>query len=151
MCFVVKYNSIFVEHSIYYGCNKLFMIKSLACAFLLLFTVILRAQIPNWVIYQTMVRDEHGKPLPYIAANFQFRVHDSTPLGNVIFAEIDSLKANSFGLVSVRLGADSLRRILNQTNSKKYLEVGIDLTGGTNFVEVGRCDELLLGPAYVTY
>ena len=69
----------------------------------LLFNVSI-AQIPNGLNFQTIVRDNTGKPLVSRNVNFKFSILQGGASGTLVYAEEHRALTNEFGLVNLLLG-----------------------------------------------
>lgn len=108
------------------------------CALLMLCSMA-TAQAPQQLNYQAIVRNTSGDPVANgTHVSFQFIIHNLTPAGDTVFREGDTATANQFGLVTVPIGASGGNlSIVNWSSGNKFLQVLIDATGGTNYVDMG--------------
>ncbi len=96
------------------------------------------AQAPQGINYQAIVRNTQGQPLAagsVISARFQ--IHDGSPQGLVVFQESVSLTTNQFGLITYVIGSTGNLATVNWANGSKYLQVQIDVNGGSNYTDMG--------------
>ena len=108
------------------------------------------AQLPQLMNYQAVVRSNtQGQPVSNTVVNFNFQIHDSIAGGNVVFSETDTVTTNQFGLASIQIGNSSSLVNVNWGTGNKYLQVEVDITGGTNFSDMGT-SQLLTVP-YAMY
>lgn len=115
---------------------------------LILVVQIASAQVPQLLNYQAIARNNSGEVLANDTINLEFKIHDGSPTGNVIFGEehLDII-TNQFGLFTVSIGngtsqINSIQSIVWGTNSK-YLEVKM------NGVSMGNSQ--LLSVPYALY
>ncbi|MDB5283900.1 MAG: large extracellular alpha-helical protein, partial [Bacteroidota bacterium] len=96
---------------------------------------------PYKMNYQAVVRDEGGKPL---TANqkvaVHFRVHAGSATGKVIYDETNTAVTNQFGLITLSIGDKNAPDKKNWAEGEKFLEVGIDPAGGTNYKNTGTTE-----------
>jgi len=104
----------------------------------LLFNLILMAQSPQQLNYQAVVRNAAGTPLSNgTLVGLQFQIHDSTATGTVIYRESSQATTNQFGLITYAIGTNASLAAIQWGVGQKWLQVLIDPTGGTNYVDMG--------------
>ena len=82
--------------------------KSLLCSSIILFAIATAlSQAPQKMNYQAVVRNSSGQPAQNQNVALRFKIHDLTPNGTVVFAEIQNDTTNQFGLVTVEIGSVS--------------------------------------------
>src|ERR1019366_5783976 len=69
--------------------------------------------------------------------SIEFQIHDSTATGTIIFQETASDTTNQFGLITHAIGTNSPLATIQWGAGQKWLQVLIDPTGGTNYVDMG--------------
>lgn len=95
------------------------------------------AQVPQLLNYQAVARDNSGNVLANTNVNLEFKIHDSSPTGNVLFGEEHlNVTTNQFGLFTVSIGSgtsqvNSIQSISWGINPK-YLEVKLNGTSMGN-------------------
>lgn len=98
----------------------------------------LHAQAPQAMNYQTVIRDASGNPLKdRNNISMRFQIHSDSATGPVVFQEIIQSNSNSFGLVNVAIGSKSSLSVVNWGSGPKYLQVEMDLNGGSSFTDMG--------------
>ena len=95
------------------------------------------------------MRNAQGQPLANALVNFQFQIQQGTSGGSVVFTETDTALTNQFGLATVQIGSSVSLASVSWGTGNQYLQVGIDITGGTNFVNMGTSQ--LLSVPYALY
>lgn len=98
------------------------------------------AQAPQSFSYQAIARNGNS-----ILANanigVQFLIRDISPTGTVIYSETNNLVTNPYGLFTAMIGIGSQQTgnfsNIDWANGGKFLQVKIDVTGGTNYVDLG--------------
>jgi hypothetical protein len=109
-----------------------------------------QAQAPQQMNYQAVVRDATGTPLTGGSnVTVRFKIHTTTPTGAVVFTETSTATTNQFGLITLTIGANSPLDSVNWANGAKYLQVEIDINGGSNFTDMGTTQ--LLSVPYALY
>jgi hypothetical protein len=127
--------------------------KKLLTLFLLVFSSVAFAQAPQAVDYQGIARDPLGNPLVNQALGIEFSIHQTSSTGLVVYEEQHFVSTNQFGLYSVKLGTGTPTTgtfsAVNWSTGLYFLEIGMDITGGTNFVAAGTSQ--LLSVPYALY
>lgn len=80
------------------------MIKLLSALSCILFPVVLSAQSPQGINYQAVARDVSGNPIATQTVSVEFKIHQTTAGGAVVYDETHSLTTNQFGLFSTIIG-----------------------------------------------
>lgn len=113
--------------------------KSLLFTALLLASILLStAQAPQQINYQAVVRNSTGATVPGgTVVGVQFKIHDGTATGSIIYTETTVDTANQFGLITHAIGSHASLAIVSWGSGPKWLEVLIDPAGGTNYVSMG--------------
>ena len=110
----------------------------------------LYSQAPKLLNYQAVVRNAQGNPVTNHKVNFEFVIHAGSVNGGAVFTESgDTATTNQFGLASVQIGLITNLGSVNWGNGNKYLQVEVDITGGTNFVDMGTTQ--LISVPYALY
>lgn len=129
--------------------------KKFLYLFLFLFAGIIsvNAQAPQAVDYQGIARDPLGNPLVNQALGIEFTIHQTSSTGLVVYEEQHFVSTNQFGLYSVKLGLGTPTTgtfsAINWSTGLYFLEIGMDITGGTNFAAAGTSQ--LLSVPYALY
>ncbi len=117
---------------------------------LLLFAAITFAQAPQLLNYQAVVRNAGGQPVTTGTVKLRFTIHDGTAGGATVFQEVQSATPNQFGLVTASIGSvNNNLATVNWGGGAKHLQVEIDITGGTNYTDMGTTQ--LLSVPYALY
>jgi hypothetical protein len=116
-------------------------IRSLLLYFLIFLGSIALAQSPQAFKYQAIARDASGFPLTDTEISLQIKIYTND--GNSIDRYIENhfVTTNSFGLVNLEIGngevvEGSLANVA-WGNGNQFIDVSIDVEGGTNFVHMG--------------
>ncbi|MBK9109590.1 MAG: hypothetical protein IPM92_14755 [Saprospiraceae bacterium] len=95
------------------------------------------AQVPQGLNFQTIVRDQSGKPHATKNVNFRFSVLQGGTGGQVVYSEEHRAVSNEFGLVNLLLGYGfPLSGRFDQINwsaGSFFLKTEIDPNGGINY------------------
>ena len=113
----------------------------------LLFTVILLsstlyAQIPpNAFNYSAVARDASGQAIATSTIGIQISILQSSTTGTSVYTENHFVNTDEFGLFNLVIGAGAVQSgsmaTIDWSNDNYYLKVGMDATGGTNFLTMG--------------
>lgn len=116
------------------------LLQMVLCVVLLL-PAIAFAQVPQGINYQAVTRTNSGTVLPNQNVGLRFTLHDATANGPVVYKETSNAATNQFGLFSVVVGSGTPVQGtfagINWAVGAKYLQVEIDVAGGTNYVSMG--------------
>ncbi|HLP53327.1 MAG TPA: hypothetical protein VK154_20705 [Chitinophagales bacterium] len=126
------------------------MIKSLFTGTIaLLWCAIVNAQAPALLNYQAVVRNTQGIPVANTTVSFLFKIHSGSINGAVVFTENDTAVTNQFGLATLQIGNNASLANVSWGSGSQYLQVEVDVAGGTNFTDMGNTQ--LLSVPYALY
>ena len=113
----------------------------LYCLFSLFAASLLVAQAPERFNYQAVVRDNGGNQVQNQNVSFKVSVLENGASGNVAYAETHSVSTNQFGLVTLPIGGGTLFSgnfsNIDWGANTHFLQVEIDVTGGSNYAMMG--------------
>jgi uncharacterized protein (TIGR02145 family) len=120
----------------------------------LLQTVVLKAQTPpNAFNYSAVARDAVGQPIATKTIGIQVDILKNSPTGTSQYSENHFVNTDAFGLFNLVIGAGAIQSgsmvTIDWSNDNYYLKVGMDATGGTNFLTMGTTQ--LLSVPYALY
>ncbi|WP_317896730.1 beta strand repeat-containing protein [Aurantibacillus circumpalustris] len=95
------------------------------------------AQSPYFINYQGTARLADGTPLESRTIRIQFSIRQTSSSGSIIATETQQLQTNALGLFSTQIGKTANLANINWQGNAHFLEVGIDTSGGSNFVILG--------------
>ena len=111
------------------------------------------AQLPKALNYQGIARDNQGNPMVSSQLGLKFSIHAGSASGSVIYAETQILQTNQFGLYNAQIGRGtpiiSTFSAIPWSSANQWLEVSIDINGGSNYVSAGTSE--LLAVPYAFY
>ena len=133
------------------------MKKHLLLVSALLFGAVLslQAQAPQAIQYQTIIRNAAGEVVMDQNVSLQLTIRQGSATGTPTYQETHSVTTNSFGLVNLQIGRGDTGATLNDFSGidwsmgPYYLEVGLDLTGGSSYTVMGTTQ--LLSVPYALY
>jgi hypothetical protein len=122
------------------------MKKSIFFLFILTLQLInLKAQVNKGINFQGVARNNYGVILANKIINLRLSIKTDSTNGITEYQEIKSITTNAIGLFSVVVGSKQDRHIIsignfeniNWSNTEKFLEVEVDLTGELYFSSLG--------------
>src|ERR1043165_6810985 len=115
--------------------------------------MIASAQAPAKFNYQGIARNAAGSPLASKALGLRLTIHDATSTGTVVYQETQSTTTNAYGLYNVIIGNGTIvsgtMAGVNWATGNKYIQVEIDVNGGTSYADLGASQ--LLSVPYAMY
>jgi len=120
----------------------------------LLLTLLVNAQTPpNAFNYSAVARNAAGQPIATTTIGIQITVLKSSPTGATQYSENHFVNTDAFGLFNLVIGAGAVQSgsmaTIDWSNDNYYLKVGMDATGGTNFLTMVTTQ--LLSVPYAMY
>ena len=122
------------------------MKKTILSLFLLsLYFTNLNAQINKGINFQGVARNSNGVILANKIIGLRLSIKNDSINGVIEYQEIKSITTNAIGLFSVVVGSKQDRNIIsignfeniNWSNTEKYLQVEVDITGELYFSSIG--------------
>ncbi|NPA44021.1 MAG: hypothetical protein GXO49_00650 [Chlorobi bacterium] len=128
------------------------MKKNFYTLILLLFTLGIFAQTPQAFKYQAIIRNGEGELVVNQNVGIQLSILEGSDSGNVVYTEAWDVQTNNFGLVTLSVGkgltSDDFASI-NWGTNLYYLQVAVDVSGGTDYTIMGASQ--LLSVPYALY
>jgi uncharacterized protein (TIGR02145 family) len=132
----------------------IFMKKIPTLLLLVVVAITTNAQTPPEAFnYSAVARDANSNPIANSTIGIQMSILMGSPTGNTVYQENHLVDTDDFGLFNLIVGGGS---IINGTIADidwsaddYYLQVGMDATGGTNFLTMGSTQ--LLSVPYALY
>jgi hypothetical protein len=117
----------------------------LSLLMLTLYFTNLNAQINKGINFQGVARNSNGIILANKIVNLRLSIKTDSVNGAIEYQEIKSITTNTIGLFSVVVGSKQDRNIIsignfeniNWSNTEKYLQVEVDITGELYFSSIG--------------
>ncbi len=116
---------------------KLFFV--FACV-IMLGSTSLYAQVPQAFSYQAVARDASGEIKANADIRVQVRILQGSENGAVLYTETHSVQTSEIGSFSLEIGRGNSENTFSEIdwlNGPHYLAMGVDLEGGSNYVDVG--------------
>lgn len=137
---------------------KKFFLVSFGLAF---FISQLVAQVPQYINYQTVVRNSSGQLVKDQSVSLKFSIHLNSVSGQEVYSEKHVKTTNQFGIVNLHIGKGTVLsgdfETINWGAGKMYLKTYLDLSGGDSFTEMGTAEmvsvpyALYAGSIFVDY
>jgi hypothetical protein len=115
--------------------------------------MIASAQAPAKFNYQGIARSATGAPLAAKNLGLRITIHDGTASGATVYQETQVTTTNSYGLYNVVIGngtpTSGTMAGVNWGTGNKYVQVELDVNGGTAYTDLGATQ--LLSVPYAMY
>lgn len=126
---------------------------ALSLLLFLLLSFVAFSQAPNSIPYQAVIRNSSGVLIANQIVKLRLSLHDSIASGTIIYQETQFPNTNTMGMINIYVGkgtpaAGNFANI-NWSNNSKFLQVEIDVTGGTNYTDLGT--QQLMSVPYALY
>lgn len=112
-----------------------------------------KAQAPQSFNYQAVARDAAGAVISNQAVSFRISLLQGSSTGTSVFTETHNVNTNQFGLVNFAIGSGTLLNgsfsTINWANGPYFVQIEIDITGGSNYVSMNTTQ--LLSIPYALY
>ena len=98
------------------------------------------AQAPQSFEYQAVVRDAGGNILVNLPVGVQITLKQGSATGSNVYQETFSSTTNLYGLVNLQIGTGTTGddfSIIDWANGPYFVEVALDITGGTTYSVMG--------------
>ncbi len=99
------------------------------------------AQAPPAIPYQAIARNGSGTIVASAPVGLRFTIHDSSPTGTVLYSETHAPTTSDQGSFNVNIGQGTVVTgtfaAINWGTNAKYLQVELDVAGGTSYVDMG--------------
>jgi hypothetical protein len=114
----------------------------------------LKAQTPpNAFNYSAVARNSTGQPIATTTIGVQISILKTSATGSVQYSENHFVNTDAYGLFNLVIGTGAVQSgsmaTIDWSNDNYYLKVGMDATGGTNFLAMGTTQ--LLSVPYALY
>jgi hypothetical protein len=111
------------------------------------------AQAPSSIPYQAVARDASGVIVPNRPIGLRISIHDFISTGAVVYSEAQSVTTNVLGSFTANIGQGTvLSGTFNSINwgaSSKFIQIEMDIFGGTAYVDMGT--KQMLSVPYALY
>ena len=122
--------------------KRMLNISQLLSVCFLLLTLGLNAQTPpNAINYSAVARNSAGLPIATSTIGIQISILKTSPTGASQYSENHFVNTDAYGLFNLVIGTGAVQSgsmtTINWSNDNYYLKVGMDATGGINFITMG--------------
>ncbi|MBK8685596.1 MAG: collagen-like protein [Bacteroidetes bacterium] len=111
------------------------------------------AQTPQGLPYQAVARNASGEVLSAQSISVRFTLHNASSNGTILYRETHAASTNTLGLFTLIIGQGTPSigtfSTINWGLASKYLQVEMDVSGGTNYVDFGTTQ--LMSVPYALY
>ena len=107
------------------------------------------AQPPQLIPYQAIARDNAGNPVLNQNIGLRFSIHDQTISGAVVWQESQTVVSNNLGIIVTALGGTTQLTSVDWGGGAKFLQVEMDIAGGTNYLDMGT--QQMMSVPYALY
>lgn len=111
------------------------------------------AQTPQAISYQAIARNATGVVLASQSVGIKISIHTGSVTGTVEYSETHHDTTNQFGLFTLQIGngtpAIGTFSTIDWSTGNKFLQVELDPTGGTTYIDMGTSQ--LLSVPYALY
>jgi hypothetical protein len=108
---------------------------------LLMVAGIVNAQAPSKFNYQAVARDGSGIFLPNQAVRLQISIRQGSASGTIVYTESHAVTTTNIGLINVAIGTGVVSSgsfgAINWGAGPYFIEMGLDVNGGTNYTILG--------------
>jgi hypothetical protein len=115
---------------------------NLLLVFCLAILTFAQAQIPPQAFnYSAVARNAAGQPIATSTIGIKISILKTSTLGTAVYSENHFVNTDAFGLFNLVIGGGAVQSgsmsTIDWSNDNYYLKVGMDATGGTNFLTMG--------------
>jgi hypothetical protein len=115
--------------------NKIYILTTL------LYTTLVFCQSPQAFNYSAVARNSNNTPIINTSLGIQVSIRQSTTTGEIVYQESHLPLTDNFGLFNIVIGAGNIQngnmQNINWSSNSFFLEIGMDITGGTNYSVMG--------------
>ncbi len=116
------------------------MLKQILCCCLIILVSIARADIPEVVHYQAVIRDNDNMLLVNQEVSMRVSLLQGSVKGEAVYVESHNPVTNNNGLVNIQIGSGNSRcdfSNINWGSGPYFIQIEIDPDGGTNYSITG--------------
>lgn len=122
-------------------------------SFCIVFTLTNAQTPPNAFNYSAVARNTSGQPIANTTIGIQTTIIKTSPAGASQYSENHSVSTDEFGLFNLTIGGGAVQsgsiNNIDWSTDSYYLQVGMDVTGGSNYLTMGTTQ--LLSVPYALY
>lgn len=118
------------------------MKKHIFTTLFIICSLLLIAQAPELINYQSIIRSSNGTPLINKDFSIRISIYQYAPNGDLVYQEEHAKTTNSFGLINLKIGEGNTNfgsiSGINWANGPYFVETAIDSTENFNFITIGN-------------
>ena len=122
-------------------------------SFLLFSSFQTKAQAPEGINYQAVIRKTNGTLLTNSPVAIRVQIKQTSATGTVVFSERQTAITSAYGLVNLVIGQGALLSgnfsTINWSTGNYWVSLGVDFSNGTNYVDYGS--QKLMSVPYALY
>ena len=127
--------------------------KKLVLISCLFFVSFIYAQAPQGINYQAVIRNPNGSTINNSTVGLRLNILQNNATGNSVYSEKHTPLTSTIGLVNVVIGQGTVISgafsSIDWSQGPYFIEIGVDLTGGSNFSILGT--QQLMSVPYALY
>ncbi|MBW1296014.1 hypothetical protein [Aquimarina litoralis] len=107
---------------------------------ILLISILGYSQTPQGFNYQSVVRDAAGNIVASTTIGVEFKLHQTTADGTVVYTETHTPTTNAYGVFDLIVGQGTTTddfSTINWSSGSYFLEVSVDTAGGSSYKSMG--------------
>ncbi|GAA0712050.1 hypothetical protein GCM10009430_02080 [Aquimarina litoralis] len=115
-------------------------IKLRCTLWILLVSILGYSQTPQGFNYQSVVRDAAGDILANTTIGVEFKLHQTTTDGTIVYTEAHTPTTNAYGIFDLIVGQGTTTddfSAITWSSDSYFLEVSVDTAGGTTYTSMG--------------
>jgi len=106
-----------------------------------LLSLVTKSQAPQGFNYQAIARNLSGSPIINQLIGLQISLRQTSPTGTIVYSETHTTTSSNIGLVNLIVGngipSSGVFSSIDWGSGPYFIEVSIDITGGSSFVLMG--------------
>lgn len=114
---------------------------------------ITKAQAPQGIPYQSVIRNSNGELINNQSVHLRFSIHDSSMLGTIVYQESHTATTTNLGMVTLSIGQGTpvvgSFSAVNWGSGAKFMQVELDAAGGNNYIDLGT--QQMMSVPYALY
>jgi hypothetical protein len=127
--------------------------KKLVLISCLFFVSFIYTQAPQGINYQAVIRNPNGSTINNTTVALRLNILQNNATGNSVYSEKHTPLTSNIGLVNVVIGQGTIISgafsSIDWSQGPYFIEIGVDLTGGSNFSILGT--QQLMSVPYALY
>ncbi len=134
-------------------CSSNYNMKTLLTAIVVITGLMLSAQVPQGINYQSVIRDNSGNILENQPVSLKMLIHSGAANGTVVYSETHAVTTSSHGIANLVIGTGiaetGIFNTIDWGASTFFAEVQLDANGGSNYTSMGT--QQMMSVPYALY